>query len=84
MARASKDPQAIVDKLKDFKFKLKGTSPISYHLGCDFMHDEDKVFCIQPKKYIEQMVKTDIKLFWKGDTQRLFEKKHRKEAYGIS
>ena len=33
LAIASKDPQAIVDKLvKEYKFKLKGTGPISYHL----------------------------------------------------
>ena len=43
-AIASKDPQVMVDKLvKDYKFKLKGTGPISYHLRCDFMRDEDKV-----------------------------------------
>ena len=33
LAIASRDPQAIVDKLaKEYKFKLKGTGPISYHL----------------------------------------------------
>ena len=54
LAIASKDPQGIVDKLvKEYKFKLKGTGPISYHLGCDFVRDEDKVLCIQPRKYIE-------------------------------
>ena len=64
LAITSKDPQAIVDKLvKDYKFKLKGTGPISYHLGCDFMCYEDKVLCIQPKKYIERMVQTYIRLF---------------------
>ena len=53
-----------MDKLvKDYKFKLKGTGPISYHLRCDFVHDEDNVLCIQPKKYIEQMVKTYVRLF---------------------
>ena len=64
LAISSKDPQAIVDKLvKDYKFKIKGTGPISYHLGCDFMCNEDKVLCIQPKKYIEWMVQTYIRLF---------------------
>ena len=64
LAICSKDPQAIVDKLvKDYKFKLKGTGPISYHLGCDFVRDEDKVLCIQPKKYFEWMVETYIRLF---------------------
>ena len=64
LAIASKDPQAIVDKLvKEYKFKLKGTGPISYHLGCDFMRDKDKVLCIQPRKYIEWMVDTYVRLF---------------------
>ena len=64
LAITSKDPQAMVDKLvKDYKFKLKSTGPISYHLGCDFMRDEDKVLCIQARKYIEQMVETYIRLF---------------------
>ena len=64
LAITSKDPQAVVDKLvKDYKFKLMGTGSISYHLGCDFMHDEDKVLCIQPRKYIEQMVETYIRMF---------------------
>ena len=34
---ASKTPQAIVDLMtNNYKFKLKGTGPIKYHLGCDF------------------------------------------------
>ena len=49
--------------MKDYKLKLKGTGPISYHLGCDFEQDEDKVLCIQPKKYIGQMVETYLRLF---------------------
>ena len=49
--------------MKEYKFKLKGTGPISYHLGCDFVHDEDKVLCIQPRKYIEQMVETYVRMF---------------------
>ena len=69
LAITSKDPQAIVDKLvKDYKFTFKGMGPISYHLGCDFMRDEDKVLCIQPRKYIEQMVETYIRLF--GETPK--------------
>ena len=49
--------------MKDYKFKLKGTGPISYHLGCDSVRDGDKVLCIQPRKYIEQRVETYIRLF---------------------
>ena len=47
-----------MDKLvKEYKFKRKEIGPISYHLGCNFMRDEDKVLCIQP------MVETYIRLF---------------------
>ena len=54
LAIASKDPKSIVDTLTDkYRFKLKGTGPISYHLGCDFVRDEDGVLGIQPQKYIE-------------------------------
>ena len=34
---ASKDPQGVVDTLtNNHHSKLKGTGPMSYHLGCDF------------------------------------------------
>ena len=54
---ASKDPQAIIDMLeKDYNFKLKGTGPISFHLGCDFFRDDDGNLCYAPKKYIEKIL----------------------------
>ena len=49
--------------MKKYKFKLKGTGPISYHLRCDFVRDEDKGLCIQPRKYVERMVETYVRLF---------------------
>ena len=43
LAIASRDPQAIVDVLTNkHHFKLKGTGPISFHLGCDFNRDDDR------------------------------------------
>jgi len=34
---ASKDPEAIVNVLMEkHQFKLKGTCPAKFHLGCDF------------------------------------------------
>jgi hypothetical protein len=57
LAIAMVDPQSLVDILeKKHKFKLKGTGPIEFHLGCDFFRDEDNVLCMQPKKYIEKMM----------------------------
>ena len=61
---ASKDPQAIVDALMDkHKFKLKGTGPITFHLGCDFFRDEEKTLCMAPRKYIEKMLDNYKRMF---------------------
>jgi hypothetical protein len=57
LAIAMKDPQAFIDVLeKKHNFKLKGTGPIEFHLGCDFFRDDDGVLCMAPKKYIEKMI----------------------------
>jgi len=50
---ASKDPDSIIKLLTEkHQFKLKGTGPTEFHLGCDFFHDEEGVLCYGPKKYI--------------------------------
>ena len=60
----SKNPKAISDALMDkYKFKLKGTGPITFHLGCDFVRDDDGKLCYQPKKYIEKMVDNYERIF---------------------
>ena len=42
IAAAAKDPKAITDLLQGkYQFKLKGTGPISFHLGCDFVREQD-------------------------------------------
>ena len=64
LAIAARNPKEICDILmKKYKFKLKGTGPISFHLGCDFFRDKEGVLCMAPKKYIEKMVKTYERLF---------------------
>ena len=67
LAIVSKDPQAIIDQLEGepFNFKLKGTGPVSYHLGCDFFRDDEGVMCFQPKKYIEKMLENYERIFGK-------------------
>jgi len=37
-------------------FKLKGTGPISFHLGCDFVRDETGTMCMSPRKYIKKLL----------------------------
>jgi hypothetical protein len=53
---ASKNPHDITEWLeKRNLFKLKGTGPISFHLGCDFFRDETGTLCLGPKSYIDRM-----------------------------
>ena len=64
LALASKNPQAIVDVLtKKHNFKLKGTGPISFHLGCDFFRDSEDTLCYAPRKYIEKMIASYERIF---------------------
>ena len=64
LAIAAKDPKEITDALTTkHKFKLKGTGPIKYHLGCDFFRDEDGTLCFSPRKYIEKMIEGFITMF---------------------
>ena len=60
----AKNPKEIARQLEeDYKFKLKGTGPISYHLGCDFFRDSTGTLCLSPKKYIEKMKESYIRMF---------------------
>ena len=64
LAMALKDPQAFVDRLTNvYKFKLKGTGPLEFHLGCDFYRDEHGTLCMSPKKYIERMTEAYVRMF---------------------
>lgn len=64
LAVAGKDPKGIVNTLKDkYNFKLKGTGPIAFHLGCDFFREDDGTLCIAPRKYIDKMISTYEDLF---------------------
>ena len=52
-----KGPLAFIETLKNkYKFKVKGTRPVEFHLGADFYHDEDGTLNMAPCKYIEHMV----------------------------
>ena len=47
----SKYPKSTIDFLtNEHSFKLKGTGPISYHLGCEFGRDDDGALHFAPKK----------------------------------
>ncbi len=72
LAIAARDPQAICDTLVDkYKFKLKGTGPLTYHLGCDYFRDEEGVLCFAPKKYIQKMMDNYERLFGTKPTAKV-------------
>jgi len=61
---ASKKPSEIINELENrYGFKLKGTGPINFHLGCDYFRDKHGVLCFAPKKYVEKMVDTYTRIF---------------------
>jgi hypothetical protein len=61
----SKDPKKIIAELEGgpHSFKLKGTGPISYHLGNDYVREEDGTLRVGPCKYIEKMVASYERMF---------------------
>ena len=70
LAVATDDPQAFMDELtKTYKFKLKGTGEISFHLGCDFFRDPDGTLCMQPKKYIDKVAEGYERMFGEKPNQ---------------
>jgi hypothetical protein len=72
LAIVLKKPQEFVDTLAtQFKFKLKGTGPISFHLGMDFKRDRDGTLCISPLKYIEKMVASYERMFGESPKQNV-------------
>ena len=61
---ASRDPKAILEKLKvTYRFILKGSGPMKYHLGCNFERDADGTLCQSPTKYIVRMIDNYVRLF---------------------
>ena len=61
---AAKDPEEITRIFQeDYKYKLKNTGPISYHLGCDFFRDSTGTLCLLPKTYVKKMEATYKRLF---------------------
>jgi Reverse transcriptase (RNA-dependent DNA polymerase) len=61
---AAKDPTSITEELiRRYGFILKGTGPIAYHLGCDYFRDQHGTMCFAPKKYIEKMLETYVRMF---------------------
>jgi hypothetical protein len=45
------------------QIQLKGTAPITFHLGMDFTRDDNNMLYISPTKYIDNLVKNYEKFF---------------------
>jgi Reverse transcriptase (RNA-dependent DNA polymerase) len=57
LAIAMKDPQGFITILETkYKFKTKGSGPLSFHLGMNFDRDKDGTLCITSLKYVEKMI----------------------------
>ena len=60
---AAKDPKEIINILKSkYHLKGKGDGPLTYHLGADYFQDPDGTMISQPKKYIEKLKETYVRL----------------------
>ena len=61
---AAQDPKEIINILKSkYHLKVKGDGPLTYHLGADDLQDQDGTMVSQPKKYIEKLKETYVRLF---------------------
>ena len=46
-----------------YKLQVKGDGPLTHHLGADYYQDPDGLMVSQPKKYIEKLKETYVRLF---------------------
>jgi hypothetical protein len=60
-----RNPEAFLTQLQaePYNFKLKGSGPMSFHLGCGFERDCDGILVMDPKKYIDKMIQGYEHLF---------------------
>ena len=61
---ATQDPKGIINIPKSkYILKVKGDGPLTYQLGADCFQDPDGTLVSQPKKYIEKLKETYVRLF---------------------
>jgi len=64
LANIMKDPKSFTDLLIDeYKYKLKGVGPITYHLGSDYKRDPDGTFYVGAESYIDKMFESYERTF---------------------
>ena len=61
---AAEFPSSIIQIFKSkYHLKIRGDGKLTDHLGADYFEDPDGTFVSQPKKYIDKLADTDIRLF---------------------
>jgi hypothetical protein len=66
------DPKGFVKVLEEtYKFKTKGTGPITFHLGMDFFRDKNNTLCLLSTKCIEKLVLNYEWMFGQGPKQNI-------------
>jgi hypothetical protein len=65
------DPKSFTDTLQKYNFKLKGTSPIDFHLGQSFSQNDDGEMEISAKRYVDKMIDTNVQLYGKKPRKAL-------------
>ena len=64
LAFVLKDPKEFIRVLEqDYKFKLKGSGIIDFHLGMNFVRDQHGVLCIKSEKYHKKMMDAHTRMF---------------------
>ena len=64
LAFVLKDPKEFIRVLEqDYKFKLKGSGIIDFHLGMNFVRDQHGVLCIKSEKYHKKMMDAYTRMF---------------------
>lgn len=60
-----REPDKFLKQLQGepYSFKLKGTGPMSFHLGCGFQRDKTGILSMTPKKYVEKMIQAYEQMF---------------------
>ena len=65
LAIIMKDQQVFLNQLQlaPYNFKLKGSGPLNFHLGCGFHHHSTGTLCMDPGKFIDQMEEGYVQYF---------------------
>lgn len=74
LAIGMKNPEAFLQILiEKYKFKLKGSGPIKFHLGCDFARDADGTLWMSAEQYIDRMASQYERMFGTKPSTRKFQ-----------